>query len=283
MKKKLIVKQEESSDCGVCCLLSIIRYFGGNASLEELRISSITNKEGVNVFNLIRCSIDYGFDSIGIRSDKIPEQLPCIAHIKINNALSHFIVIYGVKGNRVCIMDPSYGYREILISDYYKISTNKYILLTQKSDIKYSYNPNSFILKIKNFIKNNTKSFISILTINICILILSLIYSLYVIVLKHSMNYLTLTLFISLIIVIHYLQYLIKDKTNRFNNKMSLSLIYSFIIHVFSLPLNYIHIKDPNEIIKRIQDLDSIKEITVSFLITLVSNLLIILSVSIFW
>ena len=48
MKKNLVVIQEEISDCGVCSLLSIIRYYGGNESLENLRIDSLTTKDGVN-------------------------------------------------------------------------------------------------------------------------------------------------------------------------------------------------------------------------------------------
>ena len=32
MKKKLVVLQEGNKDCGVCCLLSIIRYYNGNIS-----------------------------------------------------------------------------------------------------------------------------------------------------------------------------------------------------------------------------------------------------------
>ena len=72
MKKKLIVKQEESSDCGVCSLLSILRYYGGNASLEELRMNSLTSKDGVSAFNLIKCAKMVGLDSIGINSKTIP-------------------------------------------------------------------------------------------------------------------------------------------------------------------------------------------------------------------
>ena len=59
MKKRLIVKQEEISDCGVCSLLSIIRYYNGNCSLEELRISSLTSKDGVTALNLINCAIEF--------------------------------------------------------------------------------------------------------------------------------------------------------------------------------------------------------------------------------
>ena len=37
MNKKFEIIQEESSDCGICSLASIINYYGGDISLEVLR------------------------------------------------------------------------------------------------------------------------------------------------------------------------------------------------------------------------------------------------------
>ena len=38
--------QHDQSDCGVACLLSLIEYYGGVHTLEELRILSGTTQEG---------------------------------------------------------------------------------------------------------------------------------------------------------------------------------------------------------------------------------------------
>ena len=46
MKKNLIVLQEGNKDCGAACLLSIIRYYGGDISLERLINLTKTDKEG---------------------------------------------------------------------------------------------------------------------------------------------------------------------------------------------------------------------------------------------
>ena len=45
-KKNLIVLQEGNKDCGAACLLSIIRYYGGDISLERLINLTKTDKEG---------------------------------------------------------------------------------------------------------------------------------------------------------------------------------------------------------------------------------------------
>ena len=139
MNKKLVVKQEEISDCGVCSLLSIIRYYHGNTSLESLRISSLTSNDGVTAYNLINCAIEYGFDAVGVILDKIPvDQLPCIAHIRINESLSHFMVIYSVKNDTDDVLTEVYFDEDLFedktikeICDIYK---NGAIIVASKTD-----------------------------------------------------------------------------------------------------------------------------------------------------
>ena len=50
---KLNVKQNGFRDCAAACLLSIIRYYGGDASKEELNYLIKTDKYGTNAYNLI--------------------------------------------------------------------------------------------------------------------------------------------------------------------------------------------------------------------------------------
>ena len=50
MKKDLIVIQDGAKDCGASCLLSIIRYYGGNISKEKLIDMTKTTKDGTTFF-----------------------------------------------------------------------------------------------------------------------------------------------------------------------------------------------------------------------------------------
>ena len=82
MKRKFEVIQEEVSDCGVCSLLSIIRYYGGDTNLEKLRIESNTTIKGVTAFNLIVCARKFGFDAKGYKVNNLSEEdFPVIAHL----------------------------------------------------------------------------------------------------------------------------------------------------------------------------------------------------------
>lgn len=50
--EKTIVLQHDASDCGVACLLSLIRYYDGEISLAGLREISGTTKQGTTLLGL---------------------------------------------------------------------------------------------------------------------------------------------------------------------------------------------------------------------------------------
>ena len=129
-----IVRQDGIKDCGVCCLLSIIRFYGGDLSLEYLRGVTNTNKSGVSAFDLIEAMKKIGFDAYGVTGDleKIEfSNLPCIAHLIINKKYKHFVVIYSIddKKRKVVIMDPAVGRRSLSFSQFKLLSSSNYIYL----------------------------------------------------------------------------------------------------------------------------------------------------------
>ena len=65
MDKKLIVKQDGYKECGAACLLSIIKYYKGNISINKLLELTHTNKTGTSFYNLIEASAKIGLEAIG--------------------------------------------------------------------------------------------------------------------------------------------------------------------------------------------------------------------------
>ena len=123
MDKKLIVKQNGNHDCAAACLLSIMKYYGFYASLDEVSfVLKITNN-GTNAFNVINGSRTFGFDGYGIHisyeeivNNKVT--LPLICHVLKNN-MYHFIVVYKVNKKNIVVMDPSSNIYRIS-KDYFK-------------------------------------------------------------------------------------------------------------------------------------------------------------------
>ena len=281
MKRNLKILQEEISDCGVCSLLSIIRYYGGDTNLEKLRIETSTTRKGVSAYNLIECAINYGFDAKGIRVKSLNDiNFPCIAHVQINNSLSHFIVLYKLKNNVLTVMDPASGFKNIKLEEFNKMFTGVLITLTPKTIIKKDNRENYLLKRILYFIKRNKKLMSLIIIFNLLFIILSIINGFYIEIFNSFNNTkMIYIIFLVLTIIISLLDYLIGLYHNKLKIKVNLNILKDFYKHILNLPLKYIHLKDSSEIIKRINDLESVETLIVDSIVIIITNTIIILSI----
>ena len=124
MQKKVIIKQLDEKDCGVCCLESIIKYYDGYVPLEKIRKDSCTSTKGTSALHLVETLKKYGFDAYGSRIKKekffstdIP--LPAIIHVVLDNGLNHYMVLYEKRKNKVILMDPSVGKKVMSDTDFF--------------------------------------------------------------------------------------------------------------------------------------------------------------------
>ncbi|WP_218148621.1 cysteine peptidase family C39 domain-containing protein [Dyadobacter koreensis] len=67
--RKTFVRQQDSSDCGVACLRSVLRCCGGDISLERLRELSGTSIQGTTLLGLYEAAHQVGFDAEGCEAD----------------------------------------------------------------------------------------------------------------------------------------------------------------------------------------------------------------------
>lgn len=116
MNKKRIEKthtlQLDQSDCGVACLLSIIKLNGGTSSVEKLRELSGTTRQGTTLLGLYQAAKQLGFNAEGCEADiqaLIDHKQPVILHVVIENQLQHYVVCYGYDEKRFLIGDPGKG------------------------------------------------------------------------------------------------------------------------------------------------------------------------------
>ena len=126
MKKDYCVRQNDLKDCGVCCLESLFKYYDGYIPLETLRIDTNTTIEGTNAYNLINAAKKYGLNGRGRKIKELDENilLPAIAHLRLNNGLQHFVVIYKITKKHIYIMDPAKGYVKYTKEQFKEIWTN---------------------------------------------------------------------------------------------------------------------------------------------------------------
>lgn len=114
--KPLILPQQDQKDCGVACLLSIIRYYGGDNDFENLRRLSGTSITGTTLLGLYQAAQATGFDAEGCEADMnalLAHPSPCILHVLLENNLQHYVVYFGKKESNgkllLIIADPAKG------------------------------------------------------------------------------------------------------------------------------------------------------------------------------
>lgn len=277
IRKNVEVLQEEVSDCGVCSLLSIIKYYGGYESLENLRIDSLTTSKGVSAYNLIECAKKHGFDCVGIKVEDIENKiLPYIAHIKINNTLSHFVVVYEITEKFVLIMDPAVGLIKKDVMEFKSNFTGVIINLFPKEKLIKKHVKNILWQNILSELKKQKIKLFLIIILNIMLVILSFINSYYMPLYNNKV--ILILIFFFICIFIQLIEYFINILNIRINRKTGNNIYKNYLDHLFSIPLRILHLKDNGEIIKRTNELEEVENTVTNFFLELMLSSIYILS-----
>ena len=110
--KKSSVFQHDSSDCGSACLVSIIRYYGGNSTIEKIRKLSGTTQSGSSMLGLYQAAYESGMDATGYEAsikEIIAYSNVLILHVTPEKGLDHYIICFGYENGRFIIWDPAKG------------------------------------------------------------------------------------------------------------------------------------------------------------------------------
>ncbi|WP_305951773.1 peptidase domain-containing ABC transporter [Emticicia oligotrophica] len=116
MKPSVFVQQQGESDCGVACLLSVIRYHGGDASLERLRELSGTSIQGTSLLGLQQAANILGLEAEAFEVEDLEvfrqeATFPCILHVVIDEKLEHYVIAHKPpEGDIFNIFDPANGF-----------------------------------------------------------------------------------------------------------------------------------------------------------------------------
>ena len=286
--KKIIVMQDGIKECGASCLLSIIKYYDGNISLERLLELTNTTKEGTNFYNLQKAANEIGLISKGYKIDSIDKLIdiekPFISQIVKDN-YNHFVVVYKIKNDKITIMDPAKGMIKLNLNEFNNLWTG-YILILEPYKKLPVYNENNYILSLlKNIIFNNKKIIINLLSLTLIVTIFTCIYSYYfkIIIDKllntNKLNLLIITIIFLIIFFIKtFTEYLRNNLLLYLNQKIDLSIITTTIDKIISLPYSYYKNKTTGEMISRVNDLFYIKNVISKIIVTIFLDIILSLS-----
>ena len=267
-----VVLQDGFKDCGICCLLSIIRFYGGEVPKEYLRELTHTTKDGVSLYNLMDSAGKLGFEAMGVYSNiknLNASNLPCIAHINVNKSFKHFVVLYEINEVKqsVVLMDPAKGKKIISISEYNLLSSGNYLLLKPIKKLPIMKKKNIVYKNIKKNILCSKKTLllISFLTISYFLFnILSSFHFKYILELCINYNLSNDIFLLSLIMIFIYIfkntNLLIRNLLlNKWLLIFDCNLTFLTYKQVLLLPYFYYKNRTVGEIISRFKDLNTIR------------------------
>ncbi len=174
--------QLDQSDCGVACLLSIIKLYNGNQSIENLRKLSGTTKTGTTLLGLYQSANQLGFTAEGCQAD-ITSLIDCeqavILHTIIENQLQHYIICYEYdKQKGFLIGDPAKGIYYLSENELDAIWVSKNCLILE---------PNENFVTSAEVTKSQKKYFLNLLKEDYKLLSFSLVIGIFVAALGMAM------------------------------------------------------------------------------------------------
>lgn len=266
------VGQDGIKDCGVCSLLMIMKYYGGKASKEYLRELTHTTRDGVDSYSLLEAAKKLNFSTKGVKGnieDLNEYDLPCIAHVVINNSYQHFIVIYKIdkKKKRIIIADPAATIKRISYDDFNKISSKCFLLLYPNKKIPILTSKSFMYKSVFDFLNSHFNLIFIFILSSFLISALGIISSYriqflldYVISFYSLSNLLTFIISFSFILIMKEWFNLIRQiLLNYFNHSFDKKIMSRVFNNLLSLPYLYYKNRSTGEVVSRIQDIDNIK------------------------
>jgi ATP-binding cassette subfamily B protein len=267
--------QLDQSDCGVACLLSIIKFYQGNHSIEKLRELSGTSQQGTTMLGLYQVANNVGFKAEGCEADipsLIEHNQPVILHVVIDKQLQHYVVCYEYsKEKGFLIGDPAKGIYFLSFEELDKIWESKSCLTLEPTDtfektVKSKNNKRKWFIDL---IKQDDKLLWISVLLGVIIACLGMAMSIFSqkliddILPSHKITKLVsgiglLTILLLARVGISVLrEYFLLNQTKDFNNRIN-NQFFSSLLH---LPKSFFDTRKIGELVARLNDTQRIQSV----------------------
>ena len=281
--KYYCIKQYDITDCGAACLATICKQNGYKIGITKIREVAGTDKEGTNVYGVIKAAELLGFSAKGVKGNKeaffSEFPLPCIAHMIVDGNLLHYVVIHKITKKQVIIADPGVGIVKLTPEEFWgevheEGKAPKYqwsgvlILLVKNETFKKGDETKGLFGRFFHLLLPQKKLLLHIFIASLVYTILGIVGAFYFkelidSVLPDGLQKTLTTLSIGVILLnvfkvllnafrSHLLLYL--------SQKLDIALLLGYYRHVMELPMNFFGKRKVGEIISRFNDAGKVRD-----------------------
>ena len=281
--KYYCIKQHDITDCGAACLATICKQNGYKIGITRIREVAGTDKQGTNVYGIIKAAETLGFSAKGVKGDKeaffSEFPLPCIAHVIIDGNLLHYVVIHKITKKQVVIADPGAGIVKLTPEEFFgdvhkEGKPPKYqwsgvlILLVKSESFQTGDETKGLFQRFIHLLLPQKKLIIHIFIASLIYTILGILAAFYFKVLVDDilpdslMKTLT-TLSIGIIVLNIFKVILNAFRTHLLlylSQKLDIALLLGYYRHVLELPMNFFGTRKVGEIVSRFNDASKVRD-----------------------
>ena len=281
--KYYCIKQHDITDCGAACLATICRQNGYKIGISKIREVAGTDKQGTNAYGVIKAAEQLGFSAKGVKGDKeaffSEFPLPCIAHVIVDGALLHYVVIHKITKKTVVIADPGEGIVKLTPEEFFgevhdEGKPPKYqwsgilILLVKNETFEKKNETKGIFSRFFHLLMPQKKLIFQIFLASLIYTVLGILAAFYFqmlidSVLPDGLKKTLMTLSIGVILLnlfrvilnafrSHLLLYL--------SQKLDIALLLGYYRHVMELPMNFFGTRKVGEIISRFNDAGKVRD-----------------------
>ncbi len=264
-KKYPVIKQYDQVDCGPAALLSVLKFYGGNTSLVQLRELTNTSVNGSTMLDVVNAAKKIGFDAFGASGkydDLMKEKMPCIAHVVVDEVLNHFVVVYKINAKKVKLGDPGKGVYNLSRLEFEKIWKSKAVVLLKPTENLLNEKTVTWFNWILNYLKKDNIWLIQSVFLGIVFTVLGLLTSLFIQKLvdkyipEKNIIWIYYTgVFLFVLLMIRSLSGYIRDRfLIILNKRLNINITGDFFQHLFNLPKKFFDTRKRGDITARIHD-----------------------------
>ena len=277
------VKQHDITDCGAACLATICKQNDYKIGITRIREVAGTDKQGTNVYGIIKAAETLGFSAKCVKGDKeaffSEFPLPCIAHVIMDGNLLHYVVIHKITKKQVVIADPGVGIVKLTPEEFFgdvhkEGKPPKYqwsgvlILLVKSESFQTGDETKGLFQRFIHLLLPQKKLIIHIFIASLIYTILGILAAFYFKVLVDDilpdslMKTLT-TLSIGIIVLNIFKVILNAFRTHLLlylSQKLDIALLLGYYRHVLELPMNFFGTRKVGEIVSRFNDASKVRD-----------------------
>ncbi len=275
------IKQHDITDCGAACLATVSKQYGLKLPISKIREIAGTDKQGTNVYGMIKAAEELGFTAKGVKGNQeafftdFPK--PAIAHVIVDGSLLHYVVVHKVTKDKIIIADPAKGIVKYTPDDFFKIWTGVLIVLVPTAKFKKGNENQGILSRFFSLMLPQKRLLVNIFLSSLLITVFGILTSFYFrfimddIVPNNTPK--TLTALSVGIIALYIFKAIFEAFRNHLmlylGQKLDIPLILGYYDHVLGLPMSFFGTRKVGEIVSRFTDASKIREAISSATLTI--------------